>query len=275
MIRAFFPSRTTGLLLLGAGLLGGWTPAVRAEVTVTDLAQPAHYASPTPEFFAAAANGDVPAVKKALEEGVCIDAAIPRPVPPELASQFNPHTRVSWLLNEPGTTALMLAAANGKNDAAAELLADKANREARTRSGLRPLDIAAERGDTAMMQLLLGVTPQSDAARLSIVVDLGTQRATLSRDGQPIMVSKISSGKKEKPTPPGKYVVTQKYTDWRSTLYHNASMPFFLRLSCSPVGLHAGVIPDYPASHGCVRLPAEVAKKFYEIVPRGTLVEIR
>ena len=52
-------------------------------------------------------------------------------------------------------------------------------------------------------------------------------------------------------------------------------MPFFLRLSCSPVGLHAGVVPDYPASHGCVRLPAEVARKFYEIVPRGTLVEIR
>ena len=194
---------------------------------------------------------------------------------PELAGQFNPHTRVAWLLNEPGTTALMLATANGKSDAVAELLADKANREARTRSGLRPLDIAAERNDTAMMQLLLGVTPQSDAARLSIVVDLGTQRATLSRDGLPIMVTKISSGKKEKPTPPGKYVVTQKYTDWRSTLYHNASMPFFLRLSCSPVGLHAGVIPDYPASHGCVRLPAEIAKKFYEIVPRGTLVEIR
>ena len=275
MTWAFLHSRTTGLLLLAASAAGIGALPVRAEVTVTDLEQPTHYASPTPEFFAAAANGNVPAVKKALEEGVSVDATIPRPVPPDLAGQFNPHTRVSWLLNEPGATALMLAAANGKSDMVAELLADKANREARTRSGLRPLDIAAERNDTAMMQLLLGVTPQSDAARLSIVVDLGTQRATLSRDGQPIMVTKVSSGKKEKPTPPGKYVVTQKYTDWRSTLYHNASMPFFLRLSCSPVGLHAGVIPDYPASHGCVRLPAEIAKKFYEIVPRGTLVEIR
>ena len=85
----------------------------------------------------------------------------------------------------------------------------------------------------------------------------------------------MSSGKKEKPTPPGKYVVTQKYTDWRSSLYHNAKMPYFLRLSCSPVGLHAGVVENHPASHGCVRLPAEIARKFYEIVPRGTLVTIQ
>ena len=181
MIRAFLHCRPAGLLLLGASLLVGGALPARADVTVTDLEQPTHYASPTPEYFAAAALGDGAAVRKALEEGVCVDAAVPRPVPPELASQFNPHTRVAWLLNEPGTTALMLATANGKSDVAAELIAAKANREARTRSGIRPLDIAAERNDTAMMQLLLGVTPQSDAARMSIVVDLGTQRATLSR----------------------------------------------------------------------------------------------
>ena len=106
-------------------------------------------------------------------------------------------------------------------------------------------------------------------------MDLATQKATLSRDGIPEITTKVSSGKKEKPTPQGTYVVTQKYTTWRSTLYHNAPMNFFLRLSCSPVGLHQGVVPGYPASHGCVRLPEAVAKKFYEIVPRGTLVVIR
>ena len=58
-------------------------------------------------------------------------------------------------------------------------------------------------------------------------------------------------------------------------MYHNASMPFFLRLSCSTVGLHAGVLPGYPASHGCVRLPSEVAKKLFQIIPRGTTVVIR
>ena len=275
MLSGLSSARVALLAFVGAVVIGATASPTRADVIVTDLEQPAHYASPTPEFFVAAASGDLPAIRKSLAEGVCVDAAVPKPVPAELTSQFSPHTRIAWLLNEPGATALMLATANGRTEAVAELVADKANREARTRSGIRPLDIAAERSDTAMMQLLLGVTPQSDAARLSIVVDLGTQRATLSRDGQPVLTTRVSSGKKDKPTPPGKYVVTQKYTEWRSTLYHNASMPFFLRLSCSTVGLHAGVVPDYPASHGCVRLPAEVARKLYDIVPRGTLVEIR
>ena len=166
----------------------------------------------------------------------------PAPRPPELADLFKPHTRGARLLNDPGATALMFATAYGHNDAMTLLISAKANREARTRSGLRPLDLAAERGDIDAMQALIGVTPGSEAAHLSIVVDLDKQKAVLSRDGVPILTTGVSSGKKEKPTPPGKYVVTQKYTEWRSTLYHNAKMPFFLRLSCSPVGLHAGVI---------------------------------
>ncbi len=276
MNRKLSATRLPVLCTLVGLYLGGFLPAPSfAEVMVLDMVQPPHYATPTPAFFAAAAAGEVVPVRQAIQEGVSVDAAVPRPLPAELASLYNPRSRIALLLNDPGATALMLAAANGCAEVASELIASKANREARTRSGIRPLDIAAERNDTAMMQLLLGVTPESDAARMSITVDLATQRATLSRDGQPMMVTKVSSGKKEKPTPPGKYVVTQKYTDWRSTLYHNASMPFFLRLSCSTVGLHAGVVPDYPASHGCVRLPSEIAKKFYEIVPKGTMVEIR
>ena len=248
---------------------------LRAEVAVCDLEEPPRYAAPTPEFFAAAASGDTAHLQRSLDEGVCVDAAVPVPPTPEMTALFQPHSRGVRLVNAPGATALMFATTYGQSDAMAFLLAAKANREARTRAGLRPLDLAAERGDTAAMQALIGVTPDSDAAHLSIVVDLDTQKAVLSRDGQPVLTTRVSSGKKEKPTPPGSYVVTQKYTEWRSTLYHNAKMPFFLRLSCSPVGLHGGVLPGYPASHGCVRLPPEVARKLYDIVPRGTPVEIR
>lgn len=250
-------------------------PAVRSEVVVCDQAQPPRFAGPTPEFFAAAVTGNLAQLQQSLAEGISVDAVVPVPLPPEMATLFTPRSRGGLLLNDPGATALMLATAAGRADAVAALIAAKANREARTRSGIRPLDIAAERSDIETMQILLGVTPASEAGRLSILVDLASQRATLSRDGQPVMVTKVSSGKKEKPTPPGKYVVTQKYTEWHSSLYHNASMPFFLRLSCSPVGLHAGVVMDHPASHGCVRLPPEVARKFYDIVPKGTLVVIR
>lgn len=248
---------------------------VRADVTDCQIDPIAHYASPTPAFFAAAVKGDVAALDAALAEGIHPDAPVPQPLPPEMADLFKPRSRGGLLLNDPGATALMLAAAAGQNDAMAHLIAAKANCEARTRSGIRPLDIAAERQDTAAMQMILGVKPDSEAAQFSIVVDLATQKATVSRNGETVLVTKVSSGKKEKPTPPGTYVVTQKYTDWRSNLYHNASMPFFLRLSCSSVGLHAGVIPGYPASHGCVRLPKEVAQKLYQMIPKGTVVEIR
>ena len=263
------------LLLLTLFVLPFASPVLQADVTVCDREQPPRYAGPSPEFFAAAASGDVAQLQRSLDEGVFVDATVPNPPTPEMEALFKPHTRGLQLVNASGATALMFAVTYGRTEAMNMLLAAKANREARTRAGLRPLDIAAEIGDTAAMQALIGVTPDSDAAHLSIVVDLDAQRATLSRDGQPVLSTKVSSGKKEKPTPPGRYIITQKYTEWRSTLYHNAKMPFFLRLSCSPVGLHAGVIPGYPASHGCVRLPPEVAQKLYEIVPRGTPVEIR
>ena len=268
------PARWLNLVLLALACPLATLP-LRADVVVSQIEPIAHYATPTPEFFAAAVHGDIPQMERALAEGVSPDAVVPVPLPPELAALFSPHSRGALLLNDPGATALMLATAADQTESMKFLISARANREARTRSGIRPLDIAAERKDTDAMQLILGVTPESDAARMSILVDLSTQRATLMRDGQTVMVTKVSSGKKEKPTPPGKYVVTQKYTDWRSTLYHNASMPFFLRLSCTAVGLHAGVIPGYPASHGCVRLPREIAQKFYQIVPKGTLVVIQ
>ena len=249
--------------------------ALRAEVAVIDVEVPPRFAGPTPEFFAAAASGDLAQLQRSLDEGVSVDAPVPSPPSAELTALFKPHSLGIRLVNAPGATALMFATVYGRADAMTALIAAKANVEARTHAGLRPLDLAAERGDIPAMQMLLGVTPASEAAHLSIVVDLDKQNAVLSRDGQPVLTTKVSSGKKEKPTPPGKYVVTQKYTEWRSTLYHNAKMPFFLRLSCSPVGLHAGVIPGYPASHGCVRLPPEVAHKLYDIVPKGTPVEIR
>ena len=269
------PTRRNVLCLL-ALLCSSAAFHLRSEVTLCDVEQPsAHFARPAPEFFAAAATGNLVQLQQSLAEGIPVDAAVPAVVPPAVSALFTPHSRGALLLNDPGATALMFAVAAGRSEIVAALLEAKANREARTRSGIRPLDIAAERNDTETMQLLLGVTPNSDAAHLSIAVDLSAQKAVLSRDGQPVLVTKVCSGRKEKPTPPGKYVVTQKYTDWHSSLYHNASMPFFLRLSCSPVGLHAGYISDNPASHGCVRLPAEIARKFYEIVPRGTLVTIQ
>ncbi len=247
----------------------------RAETEIVSLVTQPHDAETGFELFKAAATGDMPALQKALDDGVPVNVVIPNPAPAELVALCPAGSLGAMVLNQTGGTALMLAVAGGKAQAIDALIAAKANIEARTNAGYRPLDLAAMHHDVDAMQRLLGVTPESDAKHLSILVDLPHQKATLSRDGVPVLTTKISSGKKDKPTPPGIYVVTQKYPEWRSTLYHNASMPFFLRLSCGPVGLHQGVVMDHPASHGCVRLPEAMAKKFYAIVPKGTVVEIR
>ncbi len=264
------------LIALVASCLSA-VPGVRGEVTVatSESALAPRYVVPTAEYYLAAATGDLNVLQRCLDEGAGVDCPVPQPTPDSLVAAFPPRSRGGLLLRDSGATALMLATAAGQKEAMRFLIDARANCEARTRSDIRPLDIAAERGDTAMMQMLIGVTPQSDAARLFIDVDLATQTATITRDGQPVLTTHVSSGRPDKPTPPGRYVVTHKYTEWRSTLYHNASMPFFLRLSCSSVGLHAGVLPGYPASHGCVRLPSETAKKLFTLIPRGTMVVIR
>lgn len=275
MSRPLFPLLRTTLAFAVLCLPAASTAHAEVTVETVDAAPTPRFVAPTADYFVAAAMGDINGMQRCLDEGVQVDSPVPQPLPDSLLTAFSPRSRGGLLLHDPGATALMLATAAGKLDAMQFLIRAKANCEARTRSDTRPLDIAAERSDTSAMQMLIGVTPDSAAARLSIVVDLNTQLATVSRDGQTVLTTKVSSGRPDKPTPPGKYVVTHKYTEWHSTLYHNASMPFFLRLSCSAVGLHAGYLPGYPASHGCVRLPPDTAKKLYDLIPRGTMVVIR
>jgi lipoprotein-anchoring transpeptidase ErfK/SrfK len=74
-------------------------------------------------------------------------------------------------------------------------------------------------------------------------------------------------------TPTGKFVITDKHRSRVSSIY-DVEMPYFMRLSCSAVGMHAGSLPGYPASHGCIRMPAEAAREMFKIVEVGTLVSI-
>jgi lipoprotein-anchoring transpeptidase ErfK/SrfK len=154
------------------------------------------------------------------------------------------------------------------------LVARGAKKNARTRRhGTDALWLAGYAGKVDVTQYLLGVQPGSDADRTSVEVDLSAQTATILRDGTSVKTAPISSGKKNFRTPTGEYVVTNKHRHWKSTLY-GASMPFYLRLSCRDFGLHAGHLPGYPASHGCIRLPGHMAEKFYHAVNLGTPVRI-
>ena len=135
-----------------------------------------------------------------------------------------------------------------------------------------------------------------------IVVHLHEQRAYFYKGKHLVGASNISTGRKGYETPPGKYRVIQKDADHVSseygdyitedgfivqrdisvrkdpqppgTIFDGARMPYFLRFT-GGYGMHAGFVPRYRASHGCIRMPAEMAKHFFHAAKEGTPVIVR
>lgn len=113
--------------------------------------------------------------------------------------------------------------------------------------------------------------PSNDA--MMIVVSLKKQRLNVfDRAGNIIESSPISSGTDEFPTPTGIFSIIGKSVDHESNIYEGAPMPFMQRLTWTGTALHAGVLPGYPASHGCIRLPHEFAEKLFEMTKINTRV---
>lgn len=98
-----------------------------------------------------------------------------------------------------------------------------------------------------------------------IVVSTGSQRMFVFRDGELWDSTKVSTGRRGNETPVGIFAILQKQVDHRSSTYDDAPMPYMQRLTWGGVALHAGRVPGYPASHGCIRLPKSFAKKLYGI----------
>jgi len=135
----------------------------------------------------------------------------------------------------------------------------------------------------------------------SITIDLAMQEARFYKGGNLVGTSPISSGREGYSTPSGSFRVTQKNADHISNLYgdyvdengnvvvanvgvhrdrrppgtrfRGAPMPFFMRV-VGAVGMHGGYLPGYPASHGCIRMPMEMARIYFENAPSGTPVRI-
>ena len=177
------------------------------------------------------------------------------------------------LENDRGVTALIACAARGDVEGAAELLRAGAKPGlCTTRYKRYPINFAATQGYLFLMRIILGRQPESEPEIL-VTVDLTQQRAWVMKEGLIIDSCLVSTGREGYSTPAGRYVVTDKHRSWTSTLYHVA-MPFFMRLNCSAIGLHSGYVTGRPASHGCIRLPYEKAKKFFDIVRVGDEVQI-
>jgi hypothetical protein len=109
---------------------------------------------------------------------------------------------------------------------------------------------------------------------ISMIVNLRTQRGYVYRDGALIRSTPISSGKPGYRTPTGTFNVLEKQRVHHSNKYDNAPMPYMQRLTWYGVALHAGHVPGYPASHGCVRMPASFARWLYSEPTMGMTVVI-
>lgn len=105
-----------------------------------------------------------------------------------------------------------------------------------------------------------------------VYVNLERQLATIFRNGVRIAVTTVSSGKPGHETPTGVFTILQKDAKHRSSKYNNAPMPYQQRLTWDGVALHAGGLPGYPESHGCVHLPITFAAKLFRTTDMGGTV---
>jgi lipoprotein-anchoring transpeptidase ErfK/SrfK len=109
---------------------------------------------------------------------------------------------------------------------------------------------------------------------VAIIISVPKQRVHVYRNGIQIGVSTASTGKWGYDTPTGVFTILQKETEHYSSTYNDAPMPHMERLTWDGIALHAGKLPGYPASHGCVRLPPAFAEKLYGVTQIGTPVII-
>lgn len=136
-----------------------------------------------------------------------------------------------------------------------------------------------------------------------ITLSLTEQKAYFYKGSQLVGYTPISTGSEGRRTPRGRYSVTERDIDHKSSLYGvikdiatgqtiiadakvgrnrpkagqvfvHAPMNYFLRFN-GAIGMHTGYLPGYPASHGCVRLPDHMARKFFENAPLGTPVIVQ
>lgn len=149
-----------------------------------------------------------------------------------------------------------------------------------------------------------GLESQINPENSTVVISLSQQRAFLKIRGTDDVYidTPVSTGKRAGMTPTGNFNVMEKDADHRSSIYGDfvdskgrtvrsgislkvdsapsgtrylgAPMKWFCRLTSGGVGMHVGILPGYPASHGCVRLPVDIAPLIYNKVKIGTPVSI-
>lgn len=135
----------------------------------------------------------------------------------------------------------------------------------------RPIDTpkdSLKRGDFTWAPEL------SPEGPIVVMVNLDQQFAYTYRNGVLIGIATVSTGKPGHATPTGVFVTTYKDAKHRSSKYNNAPMPYTQRFTSSGIALHAGGVPNYPSSHGCVHLPSVYAQMLFKESPLGMTVVV-
>ncbi|MCK1385203.1 L,D-transpeptidase [Bradyrhizobium sp. 21] len=115
----------------------------------------------------------------------------------------------------------------------------------------------------------VGTKPQGP---LVIVVSIERQKVTIYDTNGVFAESPVSTGMKGHSTPMGVFSVIQKHKFHHSNIYSGAPMPYMQRITWSGIAMHAGVLPGYPASHGCIRMPMAFAVKMWNWTKMGARV---
>ncbi len=116
-----------------------------------------------------------------------------------------------------------------------------------------------------------GIAPDGP---IVVIVSLTEQRAYVYRNGIEIGYTTVSTGKPGHETPTGIFTILQKDANHHSSKYNNAPMPYQERLTWDGVALHAGGLPGYPESHGCVHLPSKFSEELFGVTQLGMTVVV-
>jgi lipoprotein-anchoring transpeptidase ErfK/SrfK len=128
---------------------------------------------------------------------------------------------------------------------------------------------AARNKKEALAEKETGAKPQGP---LVIVVSIDRQKVTIYDSNGVFAESPVSTGMKGHSTPMGVFSVIQKHKFHHSNIYSGAPMPYMQRITWSGIAMHAGVLPGYPASHGCIRMPMAFAVKMWNWTKMGARV---
>jgi len=150
-------------------------------------------------------------------------------------------------------------------------------RFAKTSEGSRKLSRSKKRADETYRIRVYkcpAVLAKSNRSNTEVVIDVGAQRVFLLVNGMIGLEAPISSARAGKHTPRGTFTVTERVRSGKISTLYDVEMPYWMRLNQTVYGVHAGYLPGYPASAGCVRLPKVAAQVIYDNTRSGTKVKI-